>query len=404
MATQITALPIPPSRQDPANFAARADAFLGALPTFRTQANALAAEAETNSINATNAANSASTSASSALASRNAAEAAFDSFDDRYLGAKNANPTVDNDGQPLLTGALYFNTVVPEMRVYTGTAWVTASTVGGTVTNLTVTGTFVPPNDSITLGTHTVGSYVQRASVTGNGLSGSVNAEAANFVVNSNATATNTASTLVFRDAAGNFAAGTITANLTGTASLASNANQLNGFSSDINASANTVARRDASGFLYGVYLNQGSGNNENPSVSQVMVTNGNDGFLRKASLGHLGNQFNSIGYRFVTDTGGAPAYLAARSFIRFDSAGNVASAGNISSVSVISAGDYEVFFGNPMPDLNYTVVAMAGNSAAATPVAVANVFNLGSFRFQVRQSTSGGLSGVNFNQIAVFR
>lgn len=36
----ISALPSPPSRQDPANFSAEADAFLGALPTFQTQVNA----------------------------------------------------------------------------------------------------------------------------------------------------------------------------------------------------------------------------------------------------------------------------------------------------------------------------------------------------------------------------
>ena len=40
----ITALPTPPSRTDAANFSARADAFLGALPTFGTEANALAVE------------------------------------------------------------------------------------------------------------------------------------------------------------------------------------------------------------------------------------------------------------------------------------------------------------------------------------------------------------------------
>jgi hypothetical protein len=36
----ISNLPSPPSRQDPANFADEADAFLGALPTFQTQVNA----------------------------------------------------------------------------------------------------------------------------------------------------------------------------------------------------------------------------------------------------------------------------------------------------------------------------------------------------------------------------
>ena len=54
----ITALPTPPSRTDAANFNTRAEAFLGALPTFVTQANALAIE--TNGY-ATNAAASAAT-------------------------------------------------------------------------------------------------------------------------------------------------------------------------------------------------------------------------------------------------------------------------------------------------------------------------------------------------------
>jgi hypothetical protein len=40
----ITPLPTPPSRSDPANFAARGDAFMTALPTFATEANALQAD------------------------------------------------------------------------------------------------------------------------------------------------------------------------------------------------------------------------------------------------------------------------------------------------------------------------------------------------------------------------
>jgi hypothetical protein len=39
------------------------------------------------------------------------------------LGAKTSNPTLDNDGNALLTGALYFNSAANEMRVYTGSAW-----------------------------------------------------------------------------------------------------------------------------------------------------------------------------------------------------------------------------------------------------------------------------------------
>lgn len=63
------------------------------------------------------------------------AATSYDNFDDRYLGAKSSNPTVDNDGNALLTGALYFNTSAPEMRVYSGSAWVNFEPSGGSVTS-----------------------------------------------------------------------------------------------------------------------------------------------------------------------------------------------------------------------------------------------------------------------------
>ena len=56
---------------------------------------------------------------------------AFDNFDDRYLGAKTSDPTTDNDGNPLLTGALYFLTG-SGMKVWTGTAWEFAYVPGST--------------------------------------------------------------------------------------------------------------------------------------------------------------------------------------------------------------------------------------------------------------------------------
>ncbi len=52
----ITALPTPPSRDDPTNFRARADAFLAALPTFTTEANATAADVLANAASASSAA------------------------------------------------------------------------------------------------------------------------------------------------------------------------------------------------------------------------------------------------------------------------------------------------------------------------------------------------------------
>jgi len=39
------------------------------------------------------------------------------------LGAKAANPTTDNNGNPLVISAVYWNTVAPELRMWTGAVW-----------------------------------------------------------------------------------------------------------------------------------------------------------------------------------------------------------------------------------------------------------------------------------------
>jgi hypothetical protein len=47
-----------------------------------------------------------------------------ESFNDYYLGPHATPPTLDNDGNPLEEGALYFDTSLDQMRVWTGSAWV----------------------------------------------------------------------------------------------------------------------------------------------------------------------------------------------------------------------------------------------------------------------------------------
>jgi hypothetical protein len=62
-------------------------------------------------------------SATAAAASATAAAASYDSFDDRYLGAKSTAPSVDNDGNALVTGAIYWDTVSNAMYAWTGSEW-----------------------------------------------------------------------------------------------------------------------------------------------------------------------------------------------------------------------------------------------------------------------------------------
>jgi hypothetical protein len=62
-------------------------------------------------------------SATAAAASAAAAATTYDNFDDRYLGSKSTAPTLDNDGDALVTGALYWNSVSNTMFAWTGSAW-----------------------------------------------------------------------------------------------------------------------------------------------------------------------------------------------------------------------------------------------------------------------------------------
>jgi hypothetical protein len=105
--------------------------------TSATNAASSASAASTSASNASASASSAASAQTAAEAARDSALAAYDNFDDRYLGAKSSNPTLDNDGNALLAGALYFNTVVPEMRLWTGSAWVAAYVSGTGFVDLT---------------------------------------------------------------------------------------------------------------------------------------------------------------------------------------------------------------------------------------------------------------------------
>ena len=146
-----------------ANSATAASSSASTATTKSNQATASASTASTQATNASNSAtagaNSATASANSATASANsatagansatgaansatAAAASFDSFDDRYLGAKSSNVSVDNDGNALITGALYFNSTANSMRVYNGSSWADAgSAVNGTSQRVVYTAT-----------------------------------------------------------------------------------------------------------------------------------------------------------------------------------------------------------------------------------------------------------------------
>ena len=120
------------------NAASSATAASGSATTATTQATAAATSASASATSASSASTQATASAASAVSAASSAASAaalLDNFDDRYLGPKSADPSVDNDGATLILGALYFNTTDGKMRVYTSSGWL--DTTSALVASLT---------------------------------------------------------------------------------------------------------------------------------------------------------------------------------------------------------------------------------------------------------------------------
>jgi len=178
-----------------------------------SSATAAASSASTASTKATQA----DTAKTAAQAAQTAAETALDSFDDRYLGAKSSNPTLDNDGNALIDGALYFNTTVNRMRVYDlgNTTWLEVTIVGSDLANV-----------------NTVAGSISNVNTVAGSISG-VNAVANNA---SNINAVNSNSSNI------NAVAGSIS-NVNAVASNASNVNTVASNIANVNAIGADIAK-----------------------------------------------------------------------------------------------------------------------------------------------------------------
>ena len=107
-----------------------------ASATSATNAATSATNAATSATAASTAQTNAETAQTAAETAQTAAETALDAFDDRYLGAKASAPTTDNDGDPLITGALYYDTTASQLYIWDGSAWDQAAfSVSGAVTS-----------------------------------------------------------------------------------------------------------------------------------------------------------------------------------------------------------------------------------------------------------------------------
>ena len=110
------------------------------------------------------------TARTAAQTAQTAAEAAWDSLDDRYLGAKSSAPTVDNDGNALLTGSIYWNSTSSTLQVWDGSAWQQGAFTAGSLLANVVEDTTPVLGGSLDVGAHSIVSASnQDIAITPNG-------------------------------------------------------------------------------------------------------------------------------------------------------------------------------------------------------------------------------------------
>lgn len=205
----ITALPTPPSRSDPTNFAVRADAFLGALPVFATEANSTASAANASAVSATASAATASAAASTAVSTAGVSAwvsgttyaigtntyslITFLTYRRKTAGAGTTDPSADSTNWQLLTGqsdaTLAGTQTFTGDKTFTGTSTfgaaafaVTPTGAGlisrfaspGPIGNITPnTGNFTTvtaPTGNFTIVTATIGNFTNLTAADGSGI------------------------------------------------------------------------------------------------------------------------------------------------------------------------------------------------------------------------------------------
>jgi hypothetical protein len=340
-----------------ATSASNASNSASAAAASESNASSSATAAATSATNAATSATAASGSATAAANSAAAAAAAFDNFDDTYLGSFTADPTVDNDGDALVEGALYFNSTANEMRVYDGANWIAASSAGTASIleyNYTATAgqtTFTGSDDNSAALSYTAANLI----VTLNGivLENGTDYTASNgtsIVLTVGAAAGDEFNVIAFKsftvsDTVAASTGGTFNGNVSVTGTVTADGLTLSSTSNQITLDTSdqtTYGRLDAGHFSNGAFIGTYAGTNAAANVMRF-GTSGTER-LRIDSNGNLQHLSK-------------PAYFA-RSWVNFKGTGTVSirESNNVSSVTDLGTGDYRVNFYTAMTDANYSM------------------------------------------------
>jgi len=217
-------------------------------------ASSSASAASSSASAASSSASAASSSASAASSSAASAATSYDDFDDRYLGSKSSAPSLDNDGNALINGALYWNSVSAQMFVRDSGAWVAikpTTVEQGNITTVATANTNIGTVATNIGNVNSVGGSIANVnSVAGNSTNiNAVNANSAN--INTVAGANSNITTLAAISGAISTVAsnaGNISTIATDIAKVITTANDLNEATSEIEVVANAIANVDIVG------------------------------------------------------------------------------------------------------------------------------------------------------------
>ena len=412
------------SESNAATSESNAASSASAASTSASNAATSESNAATSASNAATSESNAATSESNAATSASNAATSYDNFDDRYLGAKASDPALDNDGDALITGALYFNSTDGLMKVYNGSTWVTSyvslsgallatnnlSDVSDTATSRTNLGlgsaattastdyatsaqgtladSAVQPADNVSTLTNDAGyltSYTETDPIVG-AVTGIVKADGAGNI--SAATAgtdyLTDSSTNNLTNKSGNISQWT---NDSGYLTSFTETNDLSTAVTwanipDANVPQSAVTQHQAALSItesqisdLGNYLEEGVSEtviNETGADVDFRVESDTDAnaFFLDGATGDV-----SIGQnlKFNSGYGSAVTAYGCRAWVNFNGTGTVAirDSGNVSSITDLGTGQYQVNFTTAMTDANYAIVFSGyGNSARNTTTA----------------------------------
>jgi hypothetical protein len=328
----------------------------------------------------------------------------LDNFDDRYLGPKATAPTVDNDGNALIIGALYFDTTTGKMRVFTSSGWLDASSAS--VATL-ATFEFIATNGQTTFSgndangqalAYTVGALI----VSLNGVilqpgDDYTASSGSSIVLVSGAAAGDELTVYAF----GNFL-------VADTYSRAEANTLLAGKLNDTGIDSMTAGAGQGAGIEFA-----GNGNTVAGSTS-FFVGQGStgDGFVYQRAnlpLNFGTNNQNRMTLRADgtrwTNSNSLPAFEC-RAWVNFNgttSPGTIRASGNVSSVTRTSNGVYVVNFATAMPDANYAVTT-DGLSTVFDQVCAYENAATGSVGIKVQDGSAGTFINISSVSVAIFR